>query len=671
MPPSISELQRRLEKHGLDDNPKAQKLLTQATAPYLDQEQQWRARILLQKLIQKHRRYPFTDSVPQISYLTDQAILGKTIKSEKLYRLQEQDLVQHAGIFGRSGSGKTTLMRNLMAELSAPFWAFDRKQDYRHLIHDFDDLLVLPWYNIKFNPLKPPEGVKPILWIQVFATIFTDSMDLLSASRGFLIAVVAELYQDYNLLKENTGPYPTLQDLFQKINDWKAHPSSKEGQYKGTVKSRLRGLTKVGGHIFNFSEGYSIEELRHRNVVYEVGGLYKEFQALMQAMLFAYVYYHQLAQANRSGELQLILFVEEAKQLFSVYQEQQSAKGIPVIDDLMAQSREFGLGIVAADQEPGKLTESLKANTKTKVMLPLESTQFTKIVDALGLNDIQKEYARNLETGHAIVKHGGRDPVPVQLKNYQTETVTEKELIEDQREKWNQLDFTPSKKPNFSPSESTDTGSTPSTDRQRDAESTESVQIALSEEADDLLEHIAENPLQFVTDRYDSLSLSYYKGNEAKKELLEEDLVSEESVGTGQSKGTMFGLTEKGRAYLQEEDVEVQWKGRGGIRHLYWQDQIRDLLEEHGWTAFIEKLDADVYGIDGGDEIAVEVAMGVNDRELDHVEDHLDTGWKTVVAARNQSVKKGLQRKLEDSDLDASQVALTTVRKLDAEDIQL
>lgn len=358
--PSISELERRLERYALADDPQVQRLLVGATAPHVSDWQKWRAEIELRKILQQHRRYPFTDSVPRFSYFADQVVLGNTIKSGKLYRLKEQDLVQHVDVTGRSGSRKTTFMRNMMWEVSTPFWAFDRKQDYRHLIHDFDDLLVLPWYNFKFNPLKPPDGVKPVLWIQVFATSFTDAMELLTASRNFLIDVVVELYQEYN-----SGPYPTLQDLYQKVEDWKAHPVSKEGSYKGTVENRLKGLTRVGGHIFSFSDGYSIEGLRKRNVVFEVGGLYKEFQAFLQEMLFAYIYYYQLAQGNRTGEPELMLFTDEAKQLFSVYQEQQSAKGIPVVDDLMAKAREFGLPIVAADQEPGKLTESLKANTKT------------------------------------------------------------------------------------------------------------------------------------------------------------------------------------------------------------------------------------------------------------------------------------------------------------------
>ncbi|WP_275040529.1 hypothetical protein [Natronorubrum bangense] len=44
-----------------------------------------------------------------------------------------------------------------------------------------------------------------------------------------------------------------------------------------------------------------------------------------------------------------------------------------------------------------------------------------------------------------------------------------------------------------------------------------------------------------------------------------------------------------------------------------------------------------MYSLDGENKIAVEVAMGVNDREINHVQDHLEKDWKTIVACRNQS----------------------------------
>ncbi len=78
-----------------------------------------------------------------------------------------------------------------------------------------------------------------------------------------------------------------------------------------------------------------------------------------------------------------------------------------------------------------------------------------------------------------------------------------------------------------------------------------------------------------------------------------------------------------------------------------------------------------MYGLDGENKIAVEVAMGVNDREINHVQDHLEKDWKTIVACRNQSVMKGLERKLEESDADSSEVLVTRYETLTAATLRL
>jgi hypothetical protein len=96
--------------------------------------------------------------------------LGMSFRN-RFFHLSEDDLSKHLLAVGQSGSGKTTLFYSLMDEVDKPFWAFDLKQDYRHLVQDLD-LLVLPWTRFRFNPLKPPEGVPPRRWAQVFTEIF-------------------------------------------------------------------------------------------------------------------------------------------------------------------------------------------------------------------------------------------------------------------------------------------------------------------------------------------------------------------------------------------------------------------------------------------------------------------------------------------------------------------
>jgi hypothetical protein len=114
--------------------------------------------------------------------------------------------------------------------------------------------------------------------------------------------------------------------------------------------------------------------------------------------LFAYVYEYRLAQNHRGSGLRHLFFLDEGKQVFSVYKERQDASGIPEIDELTAKMREFGEGLVVGDQEASKLTDSIKANTYTKALLPTgDRKQFEAVTDSMNLSERQAEFASQLQ----------------------------------------------------------------------------------------------------------------------------------------------------------------------------------------------------------------------------------------------------------------------------------
>jgi hypothetical protein len=51
-------------------------------------------------------------------------------------------------------------------------------------------------------------------------------------------------------------------------------------------------------------------------------------------------------------------------------------------------------------------------------------------------------------------------------------------------------------------------------------------------------------------------------------------------------------------------------------------------------------------------ELVIEVAMAVDDREVAHVEQHLETGFDWIwVVCRNAAVRDGLQERLQENGL--------------------
>jgi len=637
------------------DDETIQKLVLASGVSSNEHLQDSASKAVLGESIQQHR-YPF-DTASAYSDI----YLGETFENQ-FYHISQEDLTKHLLTVGQSGSGKTTLFYSLMDEVEKPFWAFDLKQDYRHLVQKLD-LLVLPWTKLEFNPLKPPKDVPPRRWAQVFAEIFGHATSLLSGSKNYLMKKVIELYTLYNLFDKVSEPYPSLHELELLIKKQKVNYVRKASDYRDTLLNRLEAMNLVAGTVFDCNQGYPVDELLKENVVFEFDGLSRDVQNFLMEILFAYVYEYRIAQNHRNSGLNHLFFLDEGKRVFSVYKERQDAAGIPEIDELTAKMREFGEGLVVADQEASKLTDSIKANTHTKLLLPTaDRKQFQAVTEAMNLSVRQAEFAQKLETGEAVVQVGGRDPVPVKLQNHELEkSVTDRELEKQQAEKWSNLSSERRKTTKrfddrIAPGRSEEVPETRIPD--------DPTEIQVSELGDRLLKDVVGNPFKPLTERYERFS-STYKGNKAKNELVDQGVVIERNVKTGDGKRKLLQLTEKGRDYTEDSlDLEVKHRGRGGVIHRYWQHQIKDAFEELGWPAFLEKFDADVYVNLNDTELVVEVAMGDNPREVEHLKQHLERGFDAVwIAARNQEVLEGLKQRIEEQGLDLERVAFRLVRE--------
>ena len=650
-----SDLLGLAKRNGVLDEEEIRKLVLAAGLSNNDRIQKSARKAVLNKSIQQYK-YPFDTNLE-----CGDVDLGSTFQDQD-FRLSQEDLTKHLLAVGQSGSGKTTLFYSLMDEVDKPFWAFDLKQDYRHLASKYD-LLVLPWQEFRFNPLRPPEGVSSRRWAQVFSEIFSHATALLSGSKNYLLKKIVELYKLYGLFDDVSGPFPSLHELQRLIEVDSMNYVRKQSDYRETVLNRLETMNLTSGTVFDCSRGYGVEELLQRDVVFEFDGLSRDVQNFLMEVLFAYVYEYRLAQNHRDSGLNHLFFLDEGKRVFSVYKERQEASGIPEIDELTAKMREFGEGLVVADQEASKLTDSIKANTYTKALLSTAGRrQFEAITEAMNLSERQTEFASELDIGEAVVQVGNRvGPVPVDLKNYELEKqVSDEQLRKQQLKKWDQL----SHEPRETTQRFRDTvapGKSEEVDEPEIVEDPKDV-VELSSEADRLLKDVVENPFKALTKRYDRFS-SRYKGNKAKNELVEYGVVIERQVKAQDGKRKLLQLTDRGRDYVEDQlDLEAEHEGRGGIIHRYWQHRIKEALEDEDLNAYLETFDADVYVNLYDSELVVEVAMGDNPREIEHIQKHLDKDFTIWVAARNQEILEGLKQRMQEKGLSTNRVDFRTVR---------
>lgn len=654
--PEFETILRLADRADLLDDPKTTRLLQAAAAtesPHLARQVE---RAVGMRTARRQAQ-PFDGTAPDVA--GDRVELGTAVTGSRV-AVAEDDLTQHLLAVGRSGAGKTTLLYNVMDQVSVPFWAFDLKQDYRHLVRERDDLLVLPWTAFKFNPLRPPAGVGPRRWAQVFAEIFGHATALLSGSKNYLMQAVVDLYRLYDRFDAVDGPYPSLHELQRFIEADRVNYVRKAANYRDTVLNRLAAMTLTAGTVFDCSAGHGVEDLLERDVVFEFDGLGRDLQNFLMEVLFAAVYEYRVAQDQRGGTLRHLFVLDEGKRVFSAYKERQDAAGLPAIDDLTAKMREFGEGLVVADQEATKLTDSLKANTGATVLLATgDARQFDAVADTLHLTERQRELAADLGVGEAVVQTGNHAPVPVDLAPYDlAKTVTDADLRDRQRAEWNSLEVAPRERPDAF------LRAVAGEEDEEEISDDPKPSVDLSEDAERLLRDVVDNPFRPLTERYEVVG-NAYRGNKAKQELVDAGLVEEAEIATGDARRKLLEVTEQGRDYLETEDVEVERRGRGGIVHRFWQHRVKERFEGQGWAAKLELFDADVYANTGGREVVAEIAMGNNEREVEHVEQHLAKGFDEVwVVCREAEVRDGLEERLEENGLLEERVAFRLFRDI-------
>lgn len=538
-------------------------------------------------------------------------------------------LTQGMLVTGRSGAGKTNLFIVLMGQMienNVPFIAFDFKQDFRHLIREYENVVAIPHKRFRFNPLKPPEGVGPDRWMGTFADVYCHSNALLQGSKNYLLKHINDLYRRWGVFDGNKE-YPTMHDLAFSFNQGRKI-SSKNAWYHDTVKNRIQASIISEGSIFDCETGFSIPDLLNKNVILEMDGMMEDVQNFMVEMLLAWIYNYRLANGHR-GKLRHVVFFDEAKRVFDVNKERQPASGIPTINILTERTREFGEAFVVADQEPSKLTHAIQANTGTKVALSMTNgIDIDIIARSMGLEKDQVKECHNLEIGYGIVKVGSSRPVPIKVKEVSIrKDVTDEEV--NQNFKRHALTFRPRMKHGNMDKENG----------------------RLSGDAERLLIDVNQNPITPVTDRYRQLGMSIGTGNRAKLELLKSGHVRAVSIHLKQRGGNpiILDLTLKGRKYLEEKGHTVSANEKGGAEHRFWQHKIREVLRSFGCKVsvevFIGKRSVDLVSVcPNRKAVAIEIAMNPF-YEITNIRKDLGLGFDDIlIACRDNAVMESVKR---------------------------
>jgi hypothetical protein len=586
---------------------------------------------------------------PSKEEASGEVIIGKVLHAGKeLYEfgLNKEEMIQHQLILGRSGSGKTTLIMNEISELirlRIPFIAFDFKRDLRHLIKHFPELWVFRYEDLRINFLQPPPKVSIQKWEQIFCDLYSFNYGWFHGSRNLMQEYLHELY-------EEKGGKATLPQLYRKIKEAREQTRKRE-EYYDVVTNRLFSTVTNLGKVIDCERSFPIEKLLEHFVVIELDQLARDEQNLLVEFFLFWIYEYRKAHSQRGKLLHCLIF-DEAKRIFDAtkeFRESTQETGVAPIDIITDEIRDFGGALIVSDQEPSKLTHSIKANTYCKIVGFLgHGKDISDIAEAMDLDEDEREALTKLERGEWLVKLAGRytKPFMIRSRNFPLEkNVSDEELKERMKPVIEELSEAKLK---------------------AEVKQRSPIELPLSEDAWKLLIHIHEHPFQGMVGRTKELKLSWRRIELAKQELVERGLVNEKNIQLIAKKPTLFlELTEEALNLLESKGLDTsQWKhiGNVGFEHILYQVLIRYEYQKLGYEAHIEvKLPngkrVDVLAVKENKKIGVEIELNPYNEQANKTSllKYLD---ELYVLLKEEKDLKIIKARLSNSD----KIKLLTIR---------
>jgi len=647
----------------------------------------------LGKFTQGLSQFPFQQP-SMFENVDGEILLGMDVQNGMNAGLELKEIKEHMLITGRTGAGKTSVIYHLLIQLikkGIPFWAFDYKNDYRHLLNfggfsNVKDFYIFNQSTFRFNPLRPPEGVKPQLWMQIFISVFGFSYYILSGGSNLLVEEITRLYDDYGVFK-GSDKYPSVHDLYDSLDQHRKKAKGKysmsEQEFMGRCLNRLGGLKISLKDFLDCDKGFLPEKLLDSNVVLELQGLINDHETFVTNIILAYIYQYRFLQGE-TNELKHTVVFDEAKKVFSRKKEftEEFSSGPIVL--FASQVRAFGEGLIVADQIPSELGKCIRNNVYTMISLSQSGgDSVTTVSSDLMLNPEQAAYTQQLITSYeekiieGIVKFPKyaypfiiRIPFPESNK-----TVTESHVNTHMQQRWQSLAMDLKLR---TPVEYIRAEKKAEEDRKKEAEKLKQAaerraakQPEKPKEAPKpeepraeekpvsgnelirFLTHVKDKPFMDVTERYKELGYtSTAVANKIQNELIGKGFMEKVVVNRGYKKGniTLFQITPKGMEFARIDKIDIP--GKGGLEHKYWQHTIKEYYEKRGWYAVIEQcfggknVDVGIYNKQTGEQSAIEIEL-TNQNLIENLEKDTAAGMhKIIICTRSEEKKKAYEEML-------------------------
>ena len=601
------------------------------------------------------------------------------------FLLKSRRLKEHVLIAGRSGSGKTNLTFILVQEMmnaKIKILALDWKRGYRDLLSRHKDLKV---YTIgrdvspfRFNPLIPPPGCEPHLWIKMIVDVIANAYLGGEGVISLLVAGLDHLYRKAGVFDTQEAPWPTIQDLLVWLKTAKL--KGRAAMWQASAERILLAMTYGEfGAVLNTQDNSHVSELLQHNVVLEMDGLSSASDKVMfSEALTLYLYRYRLAQGPQQKLTNMIILEEAHNLLLKKTSESRES----ILETSIRMIRQYGMGYVFIDQSASLLSRVAFANSYATLALSqkLRSDVMT-ITGAMNLSDEQKQALNTLEIGTAIVRLADEHPeaflvkipltpiregivsdaqIQAKMGSCYTDTSTNKPALNQQTA----IPAVPIGDKNNEIIPEREKMKDPHPPSPKEADTAEDIVSAtdsnppshsLNRQEIGFLYDVAVHPLSTTVSRYQRLTLSRRKGNAVRQSLLAGKLIEPVAIATRSGQVVLYQLTDAGRTVCLAHQIDPGPVPRESLEHRWWIRKTRDYFEKKEYEVTLEHPikgngAIDLLAIKPGEKIAIEVETGKSDIKQNLLHMKKKEFDKLIMIATSPSAVSACQKAMDAVD---------------------
>lgn len=366
-------------------------------------------------------------------------ICDREVALSNEFCIHPRDLTAHTLVAGLTGMGKSTTIRHILAGLEVPFLVLEpAKCEYRHMIVDGKHIRVFTAGDeqvtpLRINPFEIPQGDSLHSHMDALTAILNAAFPMEGPMAALVEQGIVKAYEEAGWdttlgVPPQDGGLPTMDSFYSALEK---HIDSQKlsGDYGNNIRNAL--LTRINslrvgsrGKMFNTIYTFDVAELLRAPCVIEMRKVGSdEAKAFLCGLLLLRLYKH-MEHMGASHELRNVLVVEEAHRIFrkvtqnasSIVGNNTAHQSVMMFENILAEVRAFGLGVIIADQLPLRLSDGAVKNTNLKIIHRLSALEDAQAMGGgMGLSLERSMHICRLKVGEALV-HSSTIPEAAHVK---------------------------------------------------------------------------------------------------------------------------------------------------------------------------------------------------------------------------------------------------------------